>query len=118
MRHHNANRKFGRERDQREAFIQSLVLSLLHKEKITTTLARAKELRPIVEKIVTRSRTTTVANKRLIRQVLGSNDTHIVKKLFETIGPRYVDRAGGYMRITKLPQRKSDAAPMASIEFV
>jgi len=116
MRHHNKNRKFGREKDVRKALLKSLALSLVEKEKIRTTEAKAKELRPIIEKLVTRARKEDLASRRIIASRLGSQKG--TKKLFENIAPRYKDRSGGYTRIVKLPARKSDAAKMAIIEFI
>ena len=116
MRHHNHNRKFGRESDQRRALVRSLARSLVLREKMTTTEARAKELRPVVEKLVTRGKAShTLANKRLLVARLG--DVTTAKKL-ATLSARYEGRPGGYLRITKLPARKSDGARMARIEFV
>jgi len=116
MRHHNKNRKFGREKDVRKALIKSLALSLVEKGKIRTTEAKAKELRPIIEKLVTRARKDDLASRRIIISKLGSQEG--TKKLFEEIAPRYKKTAGGYTRIVKLPARTSDAAKMAIIEFV
>src|SRR4051812_34009287 len=105
MRHHNSVRKFGREKDQRVALMKSLATSLILKEKITTTEAKAKELRPMIEKLVTKARTNDLATRRLIQSRLGG--TAQTKKLMETIAPKYLKRAGGYTRITKLPARLS-----------
>ncbi len=115
MRHGNVNRKFGRERGQRKALLKSLARSLVLRGKITTTIAKAKEIRPFVEKMVTRGRTDTVANRRLLVASLG--DETIAKKLV-TVAKNYEGRAGGYLRITKMGPRKGDAAHMAVIEFV
>jgi len=117
MRHHNANRTFGRSKNQRAALLKGLVASLVSKERIQTTEAKAKELRPKIEKMVTRAKTPTLANRRVLLAGL-YNDEVVVKKLMETIAPRYAERAGGYTRITKLIPRKGDASPMAVIEFV
>ena len=117
MRHHNNVRKFGRNKNQRRALLKGLALSLIKKEKITTTEAKAKELRPYIEKMLTQAKEATGANKRLLNMKL-MNRTPEVMKLVETIAPRYTSRAGGYTRIMKLPARKSDGAPMAIIEFV
>lgn len=117
MRHHNANRKFGREKKVRTAFLRSLLIALIKHEAIETTEARAKEIRPLLEKMVTRAKTDSVANRRLISSTLGNNDLE-TKKLFDAIGPRYKERAGGYLRIVKTRIRKSDAATMANISFV
>ncbi len=116
MRHHDNKRKFGREKNQRHALLRTLAYSLVKNEKITTTEAKAKEIRPFVEKLVTISRTDSIPNKRLVLRRTSS--ATLVKKLFTEIGPRYKERKGGYTRITKLPQKRSDAAKMAIIEFV
>ena len=119
MRHHNSNRKFGRETDQRRALIRGLMKDVITHGRITTTLARAKEIRPYVERIVTRAKTDTVATRRNISARLGNSET-TTKKLFAEIAPKFKDRSGGYTRITKLPPRsaRGDASPMAVIEFV
>ncbi len=117
MRHHNNVRKFGRPSNQRRALLKSLALSLVTKERITTTEAKAKELRPYVEKMVTQAKTGTLYARRLLIAKL-MNQTKEVKKMMETIAPRYTSRNGGYTRIIKLPARKSDGAAMAIIEFV
>ncbi|MEK7606033.1 MAG: 50S ribosomal protein L17 [Patescibacteria group bacterium] len=118
MRHGNANRKFGRETGERSAFMRSLAIALIKNGSIKTTLPRAKEIRPYVEKLVTRAKNPTLANTRLILSRLGTNERSVTKKLVETVAPKYVGRAGGYTRITRLGTRASDAAPMAMIEFV
>lgn len=117
MRHHNANRTFGRSKNQRSALMKGLVASLVSHERIQTTEAKAKELRPKIEKMITRAKNPTLANKRVLLAGL-YNDEGTVKKLVDTIAPRYSERAGGYTRITKLVPRKGDASPMAVIEFV
>ncbi|MDE2213213.1 MAG: 50S ribosomal protein L17 [Patescibacteria group bacterium] len=116
MRHHNANRKFHREEGERLAFLRSLARSLIQKGKITTTEARAKELRPIVEKLVTRGKNPTLSNRRVLIARLGG-DTATAKKI-EAVANNYKTRAGGYLRVVKLGARKSDGSPMAVIEFV
>ncbi|MBX4189442.1 50S ribosomal protein L17 [Candidatus Parcubacteria bacterium] len=115
MRHHNANRKFGRESTQRKALMKSLAYSLVTKGKIKTTEAKAKELRPLVEKLVTLSKKETPASRRLLEARVGILAT---KKLTSSLAGTYKARAGGYTRITKLVRRSSDGAPMAVIEFV
>lgn len=115
MRHGNVNRKFGREKNQRNALLKSLARSLLLRGKMTTSLAKAKEIRPMVEKMVTKARTPTLANRRLLIAQLG--DERIVTKLFKT-SATYKDRIGGYLRIVKMGPRRGDAAEMAVIEFV
>jgi large subunit ribosomal protein L17 len=115
MRHGNVNRKFGREKGQRAAFLKALARNLVVKGKIKTTEARAKEIRPLVEKLVTKAKTPTLANRRALIVSLGAavTATKIIK-----IAGNYADRTGGYLRITKMGPRKGDAAPMAVIEFV
>lgn len=115
MRHHNHNRKFGRETDQRRALLRSLAQALVIREKIKTTSAKAKELRPFVEKLVTRSKTASIPNRRALTVEVGSEGA---KKLVGILGPKFKDRTGGYTRIIKLPARKSDGSPMSYIEFV
>ncbi len=117
MRHGNNKRKFGRVRKVRVALVNSLALNLIVREKIKTTEPKAKELRPFIEKLVTRAKKGDVATKRLISAKL-SNKGREVKKLFDVIAPKYKDQSGGYTRIMKLGARKSDGAKMAIIEFV
>jgi large subunit ribosomal protein L17 len=116
MRHHSNVKKFGREKNQRHALMRSLARNLIRDNKINTTLAKAKALRPMVEKLVTKAKTDTVASRRLIISRIHSPSE--TKKLFETIAPKFQSRAGGYTRITKLPRRDLDGAEMAMIEFV
>lgn len=116
MRHHNSNRKFGRKRDQRDALLKSLAYALISEEKITTTEAKAKELRPYIEKLVTRASKKDLSSLRLLVSRLGSKDS--AHKLINVIAPRYQERGGGYTRIVKLTPRKGDASKMAVIEFV
>ncbi|TSC55074.1 MAG: large subunit ribosomal protein L17 [Parcubacteria group bacterium LiPW_30] len=118
MRHHNANRKFGRVRKVRKALMRSLALALIVRGKIKTTEAKAKELRPYIEKFVTRAKKDSLASRRLVGAEF-FNSTKEVKKLFEVIAPKYVERPGGYTRITKLSTpRKGDASKLAVIEFI
>lgn len=117
MRHHNSNRKFGRDKNQRRALLNSLALNLIVRGKIKTTLPKAKELRPFIEKLITRAKANTPASRRLITARL-SNKGKEVKKLFDVIAPKYSDKSGGYTRVLKLGVRKADGAPMAVIEFV
>ncbi len=116
MRHHSVNRKFGREVGQRRALIKSLTRALVLEKKITTTLAKAKELRPIVEKLVTKAKKGTLAARRDIISTSGSEE--VAKVLVETLAPQYKSRLGGYTRVLKLPPRGKDGAAMAIIEFV
>lgn len=115
MRHHNANRKLGREKGQRVALKRSLLRSLALKGRIQTTEARAKEIRPLMEKLVTRGKNPTLANRRVLISAVG--DASAVKKII-TQAETHKERQGGYLRIVKLVQRKGDAAKMALIEFV
>ena len=116
MRHNSNKRKFGREKNQRNALLRSLARNLIRDTRIRTTLAKAKELRPYVEKLVTKAKTMTVTSKRLIiSKIHGADET---KRLFEIIAPKYMARAGGYTRIVKLSNRDLDGSPMALIEFV
>jgi len=115
MRHHNANRKFGRERNQRKALLKSLAYSLALKGKIKTTEPKAKELRPYMEKLVTLGKKQTPASRRLLESRVG---VQAGKKIAEELSKTYKERAGGYTRITKLPSRVSDGSRMAIIEFV
>ena len=117
MRHHNANRKFGRDKGGRKALLNSLALNLIVRGKIKTTLPKAKELRPFIEKLVTSARKNNLATRRLIIAKLGGRSPE-VKKLFEVIAPKYADTKGGYTRVVKLGARIADGAPMAIIEFV
>ena len=117
MRHHDANRKFGRSKNQRSALLKGLVASLIERGRIMTTEAKAKELRPKMEKMITKAKNPTLANRRLLLAGL-YNNAQVVEKLVADIAPKYAERAGGYTRITKLTPRKGDGSPMAVIEFV
>lgn len=117
MRHHNSKRKFGRDKNQRKALLSSLALNLIVRGKIKTTEPKAKELRPFMEKLITKAKKGDMATRRVIISKL-SNRSKEVKKLFEVIAPKYSDKNGGYTRVLKLGARKSDGADMAVIEFV
>lgn len=99
MAHNNKARSFGRSADQKRALMRSLMKSLIIHERISTTEAKARELRPMIEKLVTRARTNTVAARRVVSSRLG-NDDEVVKKLF-ALAPRFKERPGGYTRIVK-----------------
>jgi large subunit ribosomal protein L17 len=114
MKHLKTGRKFGREKNQRGALMRSLALSLINYNKIQTTEAKARELRPFIERIITKAKTDNVHSRRLLRSRLGVDN----KKLFEEIAPSYKDRNGGYTRITKLGNRDIDGSPVAQIELV
>ncbi|MBU2082368.1 50S ribosomal protein L17 [Patescibacteria group bacterium] len=115
MKHLKKNRKFGRTADYRKAFLSNLVNSLILKERIKTTEARAKEIRPILEKMISAAKRETVANRRLLLKKLAIKP---VNKLFKDLAPRFIERHGGYLRILKIANRKNDGAKMAMIEFV
>ena len=116
MRHHKSGRKLNRTSSHRKAMFANMAASLIKHEQIVTTLPKAKDLRPIVEKLVTLAKRGDLhARRQAISQL---RDIGTVKKLFETIGPRYKERAGGYTRVLKAGYRYGDAAPVAVIEFV
>lgn len=117
MRHHNKNRKFGREKKQRNALLAGLAVSLVEQEKIETTLAKAKELRSFVEPLITKAKVGTVHARRIVRSQIMNNDIQ-TKKIFEILAPKYKTVPGGYTRIIRLGQRLGDGAEMAIIEFV
>src|SRR5271167_4954357 len=116
MRHAKAHRKFSRRSDHRKAMLANLAASLIKHEQITTTLPKAKDLRPIVEKLVTLGKRGGLhARRQAIAQM---RDLAMVKKLFDVIGPRYKERDGGYTRVMKAGFRYGDSAPVAVIEFI
>jgi large subunit ribosomal protein L17 len=116
MRHGNTGRRLNRTQSHRKALFANLAASLIRHEQIVTTLPKAKDLRPIVEKLVTLGKRGDLHARRLaISQI---RDLDAVKKLFETIGPRYGSRNGGYLRVLKAGFRYGDNAPRAVIEFV
>ena len=116
MRHAVHGRKLGRTSAHRRAMFRNQLMSLVEHERIVTTLEKAKELRPIFEKNVTKGKRGTLHARRQVRQWIP--DRHLVKKLFDDIAPRFEDRPGGYTRITKLGPRKGDGAEMAILELV
>jgi large subunit ribosomal protein L17 len=116
MRHRLAGRHLGRDTSHRLALYRNLVTDLLRYERITTTEAKAKEIRPMAEKIITLARRGDLHARRQAAAFL--YDTKVVKNLFDSIGPRMASRPGGYLRITGLEPRKGDGAKMASIELV
>ena len=109
-------RKLGRTTAQRTAMLRAMVTFLLEKGKIETTVTRAKEVSSMAEKMITISKENTLANKRLVMKFITKED--VTKKLFDEIGPKYSDRNGGYIRITKIGPRRGDGAEMAIIELV
>ena len=118
MRHMKAGRTFNRDTNARKALFIGLAKNLIEKEQIKTTLPKAKDLRSVVEKLITRAKVDTVANRRLTASELGNGSEKTVKKLFAVLGPRYAKRPGGYTRVLKAGFRYGDAAPMAIIEFI
>lgn len=118
MRHHNANRKFGRTEGIRRAFTRSLARALVMEGRITTTEPRAKEIRPMVEKLITLAkRSDRVTAVRLLTARMGGQKD-VAFKIVEELAPAHKDRNGGYIRVLKLPARVSDGAAMALVEFV
>lgn len=115
MRHGMANRKLGRTSGHRAALFRNQLASLINRERIVTTLVKAKELRPLVEKLVTLGRDDSVHNRRQAARVV---EPDALTKLFDTVAPRFADRPGGYTRIVKLGPRRGDGAEMAILEFV
>ncbi|PKB64073.1 MAG: 50S ribosomal protein L17 [SAR202 cluster bacterium Io17-Chloro-G2] len=114
--HHVKGRKLSRYKDQRTALLRGLVSELIRHDRITTTLAKAKETRVVAEKLITHGKKGTVHHRRLaLAQV---PDKRVVKKVFDDLAPKYEDRAGGYTRILKLGRRQGDGAAMALIELV
>lgn len=116
MRHRNKTKILDRKKAPRKAMMENLATSLILFEKIITTEAKAKALRPVVEKLITRAKVKTVHNKQLLTRVLP--DKKAVQKALDVIGPKYKDRKGGYTRIIKMAQRQGDGAKMAQIELV
>lgn len=116
MRHRKSGRHFNRPSDQRKAMFKSLSCALIENELIKTTVPKAKELRRVVEPLITLSKNDTVANRRLAFARLRDKDA--VSKLFNDIGPRVGSRPGGYTRILKCGYRAGDSAPMAYMELV
>ncbi len=116
MRHRVGGRKLQRTSSHRAALFRNMAAALIKHEQITTTTAKAKELRPYVEKLVTLAKRGGLSNRRLAQSRL--MDDAQLNKLFDVIGPRYANRSGGYIRVVKAGIRMSDAAPIAIIEFV
>jgi large subunit ribosomal protein L17 len=117
MRHRNSGRKLNRTASHRKALFANMSVALIKHEQIITTLPKAKELRPVVERLVTLAKRGGLHARRQALSRL-QNDRVIVAKLFDTLGPRYQGRDGGYTRVLKAGFRHGDSAPMAVIEFV
>jgi large subunit ribosomal protein L17 len=116
MRHGYAHRRFGRTAEHRKAMFANMAAALIKHEQIVTTLPKAKDLRPVVEKLVTLGKRGDLhARRQAIAQI---RDVKQVKKLFDVLGPRYKERKGGYLRVIKAGYRYGDNSPMAVIEFV
>jgi large subunit ribosomal protein L17 len=116
MRHAMRHRKLGRTSSHREALFRNQLQSLVDNERIVTTLPKAKELRPIAEKVITKGKHGTLHDRRWVLQWVLSRD--LVKKVFDEIAPRFHERPGGYLRIVKLGPRQGDGAEMAVLELV
>jgi large subunit ribosomal protein L17 len=116
MRHQVKSKRLGRDSAQRKALLRSLVTSFLEKERITTTHAKAKALKPVADKMITLAKKNTLHTRRQALSYIYKKD--VVKKLFEDIGPRFMERPGGYSRIVKIGPRAGDGTEMAVIELV
>lgn len=115
MEHGKKNRKFGREKKQRQALMSSLAQALILHGRIKTTQAKAKSLKIYIEKLMTKGKKSNLAS---FRRLLTELDRPAAQKLFKELAPRFIQRSGGYTRVRKLPRRQSDGAEMAIIEFV
>lgn len=116
MRHRNGLRKLNRTSSHRQAMLRNMAVALLRHEAIKTTLPKAKELRRVVEPLITLGKKPSLANRRLAFDRL--RDRQIVVKIFDELGPRYANRNGGYLRILKMGFRVGDNAPMAYVELL
>lgn len=116
-RHQYTGRKLTREAGPRKALLRNLVSQVILYEKIKTTVEKAKEIRPILEKLITKAKKGTLADRRTVAKFLSNKDKAIAK-LFDELGPLYKERKGGYTRIIKLPNRVGDNAKMAQIELL
>lgn len=115
MKHHKKIRSFKRPSDQRKALLRSLARSLVKNDRIKTTEAKAKELRPLADRLITYGKRGTLANRRRLVVIVGEDAS---KKVFDELSPRFKSREGGYTRIIKLSTRKGDASKMAYIEYL
>lgn len=116
MQHRRLGRRFSRDSSHRQAMFSNMAASLIRHEQIVTTLAKAKDLKRVIDKYITLAKRGDLNSRRLAASRMG--DEAMVKKLFETLGPRYKDRSGGYTRVLKAGYRYGDSAPVAVIEFV
>lgn len=115
MRHRVANRKFGLPSDQRMALLRGLVRVVIKHGAIETTEARAKDVRGMAERLITIAKKNDLHSRRMVRRIISDED--IVKELFDNVAPKFADRPGGYLRITKLGFRRGDAAPVVKLEM-
>lgn len=116
MRHHSKTKKFDRSQHARKGLMRSLAIALIDKERITTTEAKAKALRPYAERLITTGKKATVAGLKQIVAIIGDNAES--RKIQNDLAKRYAERKGGYTRVVKMPRRAKDASPMAIIELV
>lgn len=116
MQHRRLGRRFSRDSSHRQAMFSNMAASLIRHEQIVTTLAKAKDLKRVIDKYITLAKRGDLNSRRLAASRMG--DEAMVKKLFETLGPRYKDRSGGYTRVLKAGYRYGDSAPVAVIEFI
>lgn len=116
MRHRKKGKILGRKKGPREAMLRNLATSVILYEKIKTTETKAKVVRSVVERLITKGKTPTLATRRYLHSFFYTEEP--VKKILEVLGPKYKDRPGGYTRIVKIGPRQGDAAPMAQIELV
>ena len=115
MKHSSKKVELGLEKQQRDALIRSLIVSLIKNGKIQTTETRAKVIRPRVEELITKGKSATISAERALTSAIGISSAH---KIIKEIAPKYAQRNGGYLRIIKMKQRVSDGAKIAQIEFV
>lgn len=122
MRHRISGRQFGLPSDQRQALLKGLLRSMIIYKQINTTETRAKDLRPMLERLVTRAKNDgSINSRRIIRAQIGghsADDEAVVKELFDVIAPRFTERPGGYTRMARTGIRRGDAAPMVLLQFV
>jgi large subunit ribosomal protein L17 len=116
MRHNRTNKKLGRTSAHRQALFRNQMASLIAHERIITTLAKAKAVRPLAERLVTQGKRNTIHARRLVGRYVSDRD--LIKKLFDTIAPRFAQRPGGYLRIVRLGPRFGDGGERAVLEFV
>lgn len=116
MRHQKKTVKLGRTKGPRTALFKNLATSIILYENVQTTITKAKAIKPIVERLITRGKVKSLANKRYLDTYL--LDKKAIKKVLEVLGPRYKERPGGYLRIIKMKRRQGDGATMVQIEFV